>query len=124
MALIDTSELLLDPDFTVEVQLIQRGTVYDDISGENTISDLPHQNITCVIQGASAQTLKLMPQYTEGKRVYEMWYRGRLVALDGERIGDKVLYRGKAYKVQAILQDFMDYGVGYTHALLTEMDDN
>ena len=115
MALIDTSELMVDPDFTSTVTLIRRSSVVNSY-GENVLTETP-STITAVVQGASPGTLERVPEGVRLSDLIDVYYKGELFAESPGGYADVIVWGGKRYQVYEITEDYMNHGAGFTKAL-------
>ena len=115
MALIDVSELLTDPDFTNTVTLIRRSSTVDTY-GENTMAETS-SSITAVVQGANAESLERVPEGARLSDLIDVYYKGQLTAESPGGYADIIVWQGKRYQVFEVVEDFMNYGAGFTKAV-------
>ena len=114
MALIDVSDLLRDPDFTNVVTLIRR-TVTVNEHGENVMTENACY-ITAVVQGDNTETLDKLPEGARLSDILTVFYRGTLTAERPGGYADIIVWQGKRYQVKEVVEDFMNYGAGFTKA--------
>ena len=123
MALIDVTTLLSNPKFSDTATLIKRTTSIDNY-GRNVTAETS-ESITCVVQGLGNDDLQKLPNYAASKENIVVHYKGSLYCSDGEgTYSDVILWRGKRYEVTAILENFINYGAGWTKAAATLEDPN
>jgi hypothetical protein len=115
MALIDVSELLTDPDFTNTVTLIRRSSTVDTY-GENTMVETS-SSITAVVQGANTESLERVPEGARLSDLIDVYYKGQLTAESPGGYADIIVWQGKRYQVFEVVEDFMNYGAGFTKAV-------
>ena len=115
MALIDVSELLTDPDFTNTVTLIRRSSTVDTY-GENTMAETS-SSITAVVQGANTESLERVPEGARLSDLIDVYYKGQLTAESPGGYADIIVWQGKRYQVFEVVEDFMNYGAGFTKAV-------
>ena len=115
MALIDVSELLTDPDFTNTVTLIRRSSTVNTY-GENTMIETP-STITAVVQGANTESLERVPEGARLSDLIDVYYKGQLTAESPGGYADVIVWQGKRYQVFEVVEDFMNYGAGFTKAV-------
>lgn len=115
MALIDVSELLLDPDFTDQATLIKR---YLDVNanGEAVIAEM-ETPITAVIQGVNNQDLVKLPEGARLSDAITVYYQGELQAELENGYSDIIVWRGRRYEVGPVTENFMNHGAGFTKAI-------
>jgi galactose-6-phosphate isomerase len=115
MALIDVSDLLLDPDFTNTVTLIRRASSIN-IHGEHVMAETPSQIIASV-QGLSTEDLVRMPEAARLQDMITVYFRGELMAESPNGYADIVVWQGKRYQVVTVDESFMNFGAGFTRAV-------
>jgi hypothetical protein len=115
VALIDVSELLIDPDFTDQATLITR-TVQNEPNGKANVIETS-QTITAVIQSGAQGSLD---KYPEGSRLSDsitVYYRGELRMCNTGGLADVIVWQGRRYQVTDVDQDYLNWGSGYTRAI-------
>ena len=115
MALIDVSELLTDPDFTNTVTLIRRASTVNTY-GENVMTET-QSTITAVVQGANAESLERVPEGARLSDLIDVYYKGALHAESPSGYADIIVWGGKRYQVFEVVDDFMNFGAGFTKAV-------
>jgi hypothetical protein len=115
MALIDVSELLTDPDFTNTVTLIRRASSVNSY-GENVLTETS-SSITAVVQGANTETLERVPEGARLSDLIDVYYKGVLHAESQSGYADVIVFGGKRYQVFQVIEDFMNFGAGFTKAV-------
>ena len=115
MALIDVSELLTDPDFTNTVTLIRRASTVNTY-GENIMTET-QSTITAVVQGANTESLERVPEGARLSDLIDVYYKGQLTAESPSGYADIIVWGGKRYQVFEVVEDFMNFGAGFTKAV-------
>lgn len=115
MALIDVSELLTDPDFTNTVTLIRRASTVNTY-GENVMTET-QSTITAVVQGANTESLERVPEGVRLSDLIDVYYKGPLTAESPSGYADIIVWGGKRYQVFEVVEDFMNFGAGFTKAV-------
>lgn len=115
MALIDVSELLTDPDFTSTVTLIRRASTVNTY-GENVMTET-QSTITAVVQGANTESLERVPEGARLSDLIDVYYKGQLTAESPSGYADIIVWGGKRYQVFEVVEDFMNFGAGFTKAV-------
>jgi hypothetical protein len=115
MALIDVSDLLRDPDFTNVVTLIRRAVAVNE-HGENVMTETPCY-ITAVVQGDNTETLEKLPDGARLSDAITVFYRGTLSAERPGGYADIIVWQGRRYQVREVIEDFLNYGAGFTKAI-------
>jgi hypothetical protein len=114
MALLDVSELLIDPDFTDPLTLIRRSSTVNSF-GEQVLVETPVL-INAVVESGKQDVLLRMPDGTRLTDLITVYYQG---VLESERPGgyaDVILWRGNRYVVKDVPQQYSNYGAGFTQA--------
>lgn len=115
MALIDVSDLLRDPDFTNVVTLIRRAATVNT-HGENVLTETSCM-ITAVVQGVNTEQLTKMPEGARMSDMINVHTRGQLYAESPNGYSDIIVWHGRRYQVYQVIEDFMNFGAGYTQAI-------
>jgi hypothetical protein len=115
MALIDVSELLTDPDFTNTVTLIRRASTVNTY-GENVMTET-QSTITAVVQGANTESLERVPEGARLSDLIDVYYKGQLTAESPSGYADVIVWGDKRYQVFEVVEDFMNFGAGFTKAV-------
>lgn len=115
MALIDVSELVIDPDFTDLFTVIKQTAEINEY-GEMTLIESP-ENVRGVIQNINNETLKRFPEAAEFADGIQVWYRGKLEAQSAGGYCDIVFWQNARYLVKIVNEQFMNWGGGWTSAL-------
>ena len=115
MALIDVSELLTDPDFTNSVTLIRRSSTVNSY-GENVMVETS-STITAVVQAVGTETLERVPEGARLSDLLDVFYKGALHAESPGGYADVIVWGGKRYQVFEVVEDFMNFGAGFTKAV-------
>ena len=116
MALIDTSFLLLDPDFTSEpVALITRASTVNE-HGEHVVDESDPQPIVAAVQPSGSEDLQKLPEGARLADAIEVWYRGVLAVERPDGYADIILWRGQRFIVKSV-DDWMMNGAGYCKAV-------
>ena len=122
MATIDTSELLIDSDFTDGAILISRAQTINEFGETELITtSMP---ITVVVQNGAADALNRVQEGAQLIDSITVWYRVvlKLEAVNG--YADIIVWRGRNYQVKTIGEDFQNFGVGFTKAVCEIMRPN
>lgn len=114
MALIDVTDLLIDPDFVDPMAIIHRKPVIDEY-GQNQLFE------TCVntigsIQPSSGKTLSRLPDALRILNVNTFWVKGIIVSDGTCQYPDILVFKGQRYAVQLLL-DWTSYGPGWTEGV-------
>jgi hypothetical protein len=100
-ALVDLSDMVIDPDFVDRVGIVHRTPMVNDM-GENTLIS----NIVWTIgsvQPASGNTLSRLPDALRVANVDSFWVKGVIIA-DGKcEYPDLLIFKKYEYEVQFVL---------------------
>lgn len=113
MANIDVSFLLEDPDFADTVTHYRRYSRVNQY-GENEAGEVASVQ-TMVVQGPDAADLELLPADMRLRDVRKIWGRGPIES-DGN-YPDVIVWQGKRYVAQRLVEEYMNYGDGFTCVL-------
>jgi hypothetical protein len=112
---IDITELLSDPDFTDQLQLIKRTeTIGDD--GRTILAEAA-STITVVVQAPEASILIRYPDLAEYNSKVCIWYRGELSVAGEGTYADMIVWRNRRWQAWRIVEDYMNWGAGWTMAI-------
>lgn len=123
MALIDTSELLSDPDFCDTVGLIRR-TATIGSNGRNVLAEATPLMVLMSVQGLKAGDFIRMPDLANFDSVIAVWYNGILIPDATTDYSDIIVWNGKRYQVHKIDEDFSNFGGGFMKAFCTAENSN
>lgn len=118
MALVDVSDLVIDPDFTNSFVLIKRASAINAY-GEMNLIETP-SNVFGVIQNINNETLKRFPEAAEFSDGIQVWYKGKLEAEAPNGYCDVVVWQGARFLVKIVTEQFMNWGAGWTSALCSK----
>ena len=114
MARIDVSELLHDPDFVDNIQLMSRVSSING-KGENVISDCITNGVGSV-QPASGKTLSRLPDALRNENVSSFWFQGPIVATEPGKYTDILIFKGVKYQVRMVF-DWTNWGQGWSEGV-------
>lgn len=120
MALIDVSELMYDADFTDEAVLIARRAVVNQW-GETDLTE-SNESVTVCVQAPTPDTLKILPQGVKLEDTIDVWMAGGLGKLNTQRANgysDVLIWDGERYVALVVVEDFSNFGEGFTHAVFS-----
>lgn len=115
MAFLDVSDLMTDPDFTDVVALITRASSINQY-GENVMIETT-KNIIAVVQTGGKELLEFVPEGARLQDFISVHYKGELSAERPGGYSDIIVYNSKRYQVQTVVENYMNYGHGYCHAI-------
>lgn len=118
MALLDTSDLLLDPEFADSLLLIKRHVVINSY-GETLLTEFPEVIIAVVQAGQAEPKEKLLrtrqsARFQDGITVY---YKGELSAQRApDGYADIIVWRARRFQVADVDENFLNFGAGWSKA--------
>lgn len=110
MSQIDTSDLLLDPDFVDDLIQIKR-TPKVNAQGQNILNEKKINTVGCV-QPASGRTILRLPEDFRVANVSEFYLQGTITATSPGKYSDVLIFKGQRYNVQTVF-DWGNWGEGY-----------
>ncbi len=113
MALIDITDIVIDPDFQDAITIVRRADSVNSY-GENVIAETT-ENVRAVIQPASPDDLQRLPDSVRRRDAVTVYYAGDLSA---DAYPDVVVWGTKRYQVGGT-EPFGNWGRGYTKAVCT-----
>lgn len=119
MALIDVSELMVDPDFADEIQIV-RSIQSVDATGLAQRAQQTYDAIG-VVQAGSGDQLELLPESQRTKSNMTVYTQFQLQEATDTTEADVVLWQGKSYRVMVTSQ-WTNWGGGYTQATCQLID--
>jgi len=118
MANIDVSFLMNDPDFADPVQLVRRASATNEY-GEHIVTDVAPLQVMMVIQTGTADDFALLPEGSRLRATHVAYYQGELFTESPNGYADVIIWQGEHYQVLGILENFTNYGQGFTKAAIT-----
>jgi hypothetical protein len=115
MALIDVSDLLVDPDFVDNLQVIRR-TAAVNARGENVVSEPTTIATVGSIQPASAKQLQRLPEALRIADVRSFFINLPIVQDGSSNYPDVIVYGGKRFQVQTAAP-WANYGAGWNEGI-------
>lgn len=110
MALIDVSDILLDPDFMSPVSLVHRVPTVNS-KGENSLAETTVVTVGSV-QPASGKTLQRLPEALRVADVSSFWVKAGIVADGTNKYPDILIFGGRRFQVQTVM-DWSNWGAGW-----------
>lgn len=123
MAQIDVSDLLLDPDFCDKAQLIQRASQVNEFGELELIEAVLSPDPSAVVQAPTPDTLKFLPEGVKYQDTIDVWLSGQITELHTQveyGYSDVLVWKGKRYAAVAMVEDFGNFGAGFTHAIFAK----
>jgi hypothetical protein len=117
MALIDTSELLSDPDFVDTVQLIRRTSTINN-KGRNEVVDAAPVSVLMSVQGPQAEDFRRFPDLAELHGVRAVWFNGIFNMEEDGTYSDIIVWNGYRYQVHKVDEDYSNFGGGHCKAFI------
>jgi hypothetical protein len=74
-------------------------------------------SITAVVQGANTETLERVPEGARLSDLIDVYYKGVLHAESPSGYADVIVFGGKRYQVFQVIEDFVNFGAGFTKAV-------
>lgn len=118
MGTLDVTDLLTDPDFVSPCTLIHRAVTVNT-NGEAVLAETPVSIIAVVQTEIPAEVLERVPTDVRLSDVIVVYYKGALLAEQPGGYNDVILWNSRRYQVKEVLENFMNYGAGFTAALCT-----
>lgn len=115
MADIDVSELLLDPDFVNDLQLIHRTATVNSF-GKNVIVELTPVDTVGSVQPASQKDIMRMPEAMRLKDVRAFWIKAAILTDGSSQYPDIIVFSGKRFQVFAV-EPWNNYGEGWNKGI-------
>lgn len=114
MALVDVSELLLDPDFVNSISLIHR-TVIVSSQGKAQISETTVTTIGSV-QPAPVKDIQRLPESLRISDIRKFWIKAEILSDGSSQYPDIIVYQGKRFQV-INTETWLNYGLGWNAGL-------
>ena len=112
MALIDVSELMVDPDFVDACSIITRTPTVNSY-GEQVIVDAAPIDTVGSVQPADTETIEKLPEALRSRNVKSFFIKGVIPTLGTGKYPSILSYQGKRYQI-IYVADFSNFGAGYT----------
>lgn len=110
MSRIDVSELLHDPDFVDNIELISRKPSVNQY-GENSLQESCLKTVGSV-QPASGKTIQRLPEALRVGNVSSFWFQGVITTSAPGKYTDVLVFKGQRYQVQMVF-DWSAWGAGW-----------
>lgn len=107
---------MIDPDFVDEVTLIRRTPQVISDKGRASFVETSSQVYMCV-QGNKNEELMRQPTNAWLTDAIDVFYAGVLYAESQGGYADVIIWRGERYQVEAVVENYSNYGAGWTHAV-------
>jgi len=114
MAQIDVTELLTDPDFVDEMQVITRYPYVNSL-GENSIKEVNSYSVGSV-QPADYKTLKRLSDALQDEDIYSFWFKGPIVTTETGKYSSIILFKNKRFQVKQVA-DWSNWGAGWVEGI-------
>lgn len=115
MALIDVSDLLLDPDFIDPVSVIRR-TVTVNSMGENVVSEPTTISTYASVQPASFKQISRLPEALRSADVRSFYIKLPIVQDGSSLYPDIIVFQGKRFQIQTAAP-WLNYGAGWNEGV-------
>ena len=120
MARINVSRILRSPRYADEIVIYRRTDVINEF-GEFTPVDQDPITDVAVVENASVNDLKMLPDTAQLDNTIAVFYNGLLNLETSDTYADIVLWKGKRYQVQTV-KDWSNWGQGYVRAICQQVD--
>ncbi len=114
MALVDVTELLVDPDFVDAMQVITRFPAVSSL-GENFMKEVVRNSVGS-IQSASGRDVRKLPEAMQQENVSTFWFKGEIIASATCKYSSVLVFKGTRYQVRHV-NDWSNWGAGWTEGL-------
>lgn len=114
MALIDVSELMVDPDFVDKMVLVTRVSKVNNL-GQNVLTEA-FENSFGSIQPASGQTLERLPEAMRNVNMVSFWFKGKIIATAAGKYSSLLIFKGSRFNVKTVF-DWTNWGEGWSEGL-------
>lgn len=114
MALIDVSDILLDPDFIDNLTLVRRTTSVNSM-GENVIAESSLATVGSV-QPASTKQIQRLPEALRLADIRSFFIKAEIKADGSGQYPDIILFQGKRFQVQSVAP-WLNYGAGWNEGI-------
>lgn len=114
MAQISVTELMTDPDFVDQMQLVTRTPIVN-ARGENQLQESAINSIGS-IQPISGRVVQKMPESFKVENVQSFWFKGKIIASAPGKYSSILVFKGFRYQVRLVF-DWSHFGEGYTEGL-------
>lgn len=111
MAQINVTELLSDPDFVDNIQLIDRKPTINSL-GENLLQEFLVDTVGSV-QPASGRVINRLPEALRVANLSSFWFKGKIVASEPGKYSSVLVFKGTRYNVQTVM-DWSNWGEGWS----------
>lgn len=110
MSRIDITDLLSDPDFVDEIQMVTRRPQINSF-GENILTETVLVTVGSV-QPASGRAIARLPEALRVADISSFWFKGVIVASSPGKYSSILVFKGRRYQVQTVL-DWSTWGQGW-----------
>ena len=116
MALQDVAQYMIDPDFVDQVLLQRRTPQGVDQYGRTTFVTNTSPVYMCV-QGKKEEKLTREQNDAWLTDAIDVYYAGILYGASPGGYADVVVWKDKRYQVESVVDNYSNYGAGWTHAV-------
>lgn len=110
MAQVDVSDLLHDPDFVDEIQLVDRKSSAN-LLGENVLQEVCIKSVGSV-QPASGKAINRLPEALRVANLMSFWFQGVITAAAPGKYTAQLVFKGQRFQVQTVM-DWSSWGAGW-----------
>lgn len=111
MALIDVSELMLDPDFISSFNIVRRTPTVNSF-GENSLAEVLIQNVKGSVQAVGKETAERLPEGINLKDFITIFTKTPVRADAVNGYPDVIIWEGLRYQVYQVLP-WSNFGAGW-----------
>lgn len=111
MALLDVSELMVDPDFVMNFTIIPRTPVVNEF-GENVLTTGEPISAVGSIQAATGETLKRLPEGVQLSKFITVFTKVQIQADSAGNYVSQIVWKNKTYNIFQVLP-WEDFGAGW-----------
>lgn len=114
MSRIDVTELLTDPDFVDQMQVISRVPQINSL-GENSLVETTKDTVGS-IQPSSGKEVQRLPEALRISNVMTFWFKGEIVTSEPGKYTDVLVFKGKRFQV-LMVYDWTQWGAGWSEGV-------
>lgn len=115
MANIDVSDILLDPDFVNDVQLIHR-TATTGTNGKTVVTELTPVDTVGSVQPANAKELARVPDALRMHDWRAFYIKAEILTDGSSQYPDIIVFNGRRFEVKST-EPWLNFGAGWNKGL-------
>lgn len=116
MAFQDVALYMIDPDFVDQVTLIRRTPQVISDKGRASFVETSSQ-VYMSVQGNKSEALTRESNDAWLTDAIDVYYAGVLYGAAPGGYADVIVWKGRRYQVEAVVENYSNYGAGWTHAV-------